>query len=353
MLDIIKELDEWISNGEEIALATVVGTWGSAPRPVGSRLAATRSGRFAGSVSGGCVEGAVIEASQEVLASGNPHLLTFGVADEQAWEVGLACGGTIQVFLEPFTALAPLYPALKELLESRKPAVLINLLAGPAELLNRKLLVSKSSSIQGDLEIPTKHEQLLSLARDHFRQGDSAIHQLGDDISLFIESFLPRPRLIIIGAVHLTQALLPMAQAAGFDTVVIDPRGTFAAPERFKQAGELIKAWPQETLPELNINKYDYVVVISHDPKLDDPALKISLRSNARYIGALGSRKTHKDRLKRLKEAGLPNEQLARIHAPIGLPLGGSSTGEVAVSIIAEILICKNDVEFHISNIST
>lgn len=353
MLDVIKELDEWISNGEEIALATVVSTWGSAPRPVGSRLAATRSGRFAGSVSGGCVEGAVIEASQEVLASGNPHLLTFGVADEQAWEVGLACGGTIQVFLEPFTALAPLYPALKELLESRKPAVLVNLLAGPAELFNRKLLISNTASIQGDLEIPTEHEQLLNLARDHFRQGNSAIHQLGDDISLFIESFLPRPRLIIIGAVHLTQALLPMAHAAGFDTVVIDPRGTFATPERFKQAGELIKAWPQETLPELNINKYDYVVVLSHDPKLDDPALKISMRSNARYIGALGSRKTHKDRLKRLKEAGLPNEQLARIHAPIGLPLGGRSTGEVAVSIIAEILICKNDVEFHISNIST
>ena len=353
MLDIIKELDEWISNGEEIALATVVSTWGSAPRPVGSRLAATRSGRFAGSVSGGCVEGAVIEASQEVLAAGNPQLLTFGVADEQAWEVGLACGGTIQVFIEPFTALAPLYTQLKELLDIRKPAVLINLLAGPAELLNRKLLFSNTSSILGDLEIPAEQSQLLSLARDHLRQGDSAIHQMGDDTSLFIESFLPQPRLIIIGAVHLTQALLPMAQAAGFDTVVIDPRGTFAAAERFKQAGELIKAWPQETLPELNLNKYDYVVVLSHDPKLDDPALKISLRSNARYIGALGSRKTHKDRLKRLKEAGLPNELLARIHAPIGLPLGGRSTGEVAVSIIAEILLCKNDVEFHISNIST
>jgi len=353
MLDVIKELDEWISNGEEIALATVVSTWGSAPRPVGSRLAATRSGRFAGSVSGGCVEGAVIEASQEVLAGGKPQLLTFGVADEQAWEIGLACGGTIQVFLEPFSSLAPLYPALKELLDNRKPAALVTLLAGPPEMVNRKLLVSNTSSILGDLEIPSTNEQLVSLARDHLRQGDSAIHQMGDDISLFIESFLPQPRLIIIGAVHLTQALLPMAQAAGFDTVVIDPRGTFAAAERFKQAGELIKAWPQETLPELKLNKYDYVVVLSHDPKLDDPALKISLVSNARYIGALGSRKTHKDRLKRLKEAGLPNEQLARIHAPIGLPLGGRSTGEVAVSIIAEILLCKNDVEFHISNIST
>ncbi len=353
MIDVIKELDEWISNGEEIALATVVNTWGSAPRPVGSRMAATHSGRFAGSVSGGCVEGAVIEASQEVLAAGKPQLLTFGVADEMAWEVGLACGGTIQVLLEPFTALAPLYPALKELLDSRNPAVLVNLLTGPPELFNHKLLISNTSSILGDLEIPSTQEQLLSLARDHLRQGDSAIHQLGDDISLFIESFPPPPRLIIIGAVHLTQALLPMAHAAGFDTVVVDPRGTFAAPERFEGAGQLIKAWPQETLPDLNLNKHDYVVVLSHDPKLDDPALKISLRSNARYIGALGSRKTHKDRLKRLKEAGLPNEQLARIHAPIGLPLGGRSTGEVAVSIIAEILLSKNDVEFHISKVTS
>ena len=352
MLDILKELDEWIHNGEEIALATVVSTWGSAPRPVGSRLAATRSGRFAGSVSGGCVEGAVIEASQEVLGTGKPQMVTFGVADEQAWEVGLACGGTIQVFLEPFTALAPLYTALKELLDSRKPAVLVNLLAGPAELLNRKLLVSNTTSILGDLEMPSTQEQLLNLAHTHLRQRDSAIHQLGDDISLFIESILPPPRLIIIGAVHLTQALLPMAHAAGFDTVVVDPRGAFAAAERFQESDMLIKEWPQQALPELELNQHDYVVVLSHDPKLDDPALQISLGSNVRYIGALGSRKTHKDRLKRLKEAGLSTEQLARIHAPIGLPLGGSSTGEVAVSIIAEILLCKNDVEFHISKIS-
>jgi len=352
MLDVIKELDEWIHNGEEIALATVVSTWGSAPRPVGSRLVATRSGRFAGSVSGGCVEGAVLEASQEVLAAGQPQLLTFGVADERAWEVGLACGGTIQVFLEPFTVLAPLYPALKELLNNRKPAVLINLLSGPAEFLNRKLLVSNISAVLGDLEITSTQEQLLSLAHTHLRQGDCAIHQMSGDISLFIESILPPPRLIIIGAVHLTQALLPMAQAAGFDTIVIDPRGAFVDAERFKQTAELVKAWPQEALPDLNLNKHDYVVVLSHDPKLDDPALQISLGSNVCYIGALGSRKTHKERLNRLKEAGLPNEQLARIHAPIGLPLGGRSTGEVAVSIIAEILLSKNDVEFHISTIS-
>jgi xanthine dehydrogenase accessory factor len=349
MLDIITELDEWIQSGEEIALATVVSTWGSAPRPVGSRLAVTRTGRFAGSVSGGCVEGAVIEASQEVLESGKPQLLTFGVADEQAWEVGLACGGTIQVFIEPYNALSALYPTLKETLDNRKPAALVHLLSGPGDSLNHKLLLSNSSTIHGDLQLPVAQQQLLELARAQLRKGESIVQQLEDDISLFIETFLPRPRIIIVGAVHITQSLLPMAHAAGFETIVIDPRGAFATEERFKQAGTLLKAWPQEALPDLQLGKYDYIVVLSHDPKLDDPALKIALSSSAGYIGALGSRHTHKDRLNRLKEFGLSNEQLARIHAPIGLPLGGRSTGEVAVSILAEILLTKNGIEFHVT----
>jgi xanthine dehydrogenase accessory factor len=143
-----------------------------------------------------------------------------------------------------------------------------------------------------------------------------------------------------------------MARVAGFETVVIDPRGAFTTTERFQGANKLIKDWPQHVLPELDLGRHDFIVVLSHDPKLDDPALQVSLSSNARYIGALGSRRTHIDRLKRLKEFGLSDEQLARIHAPIGLPLGGRSTGEIAVSIMAEILLSKNDVEFHISNTS-
>ena len=353
MLDVINELDKWAENGEEIAISTVVSTWGSAPRPVGSKMVTTRSGLIAGSVSGGCVEGAVIEASEEIFTSGQPKLLTFGVADEQAWEVGLACGGTIQVFLEPFSALKSVYPSLRSHLNGRKPITLTSLLKGDTDLINKKLLVLGDGSTQGDLHIPEGQDTLLQVSLSHLRKGESGNYQLEDGTLLFFETIPPTPRLIIIGAVHITQSLVPMANAAGFETVVIDPRGVFATSERFHDANQLIKEWPQKTLPELDLDRHDYIVVLSHDPKLDDPALQVSLNSNARYIGALGSRRTHKDRLNRLRDLGLSDEQLARIHAPIGLPLGGGSTGEVAVSIMAEILLSKNNVEYHISNTSS
>ena len=325
MLDVIKELDEWIHNGEEIALATVVSTWGSAPRPVGSKMVTTRSGHLAGSVSGGCVEGAVIEASENIFATGQPQLLNFGIADEQAWEVGLACGGTIQIFLEPFTALEQVYPTLNEHLASRTPVALISVLKGIPGLLNRKLLVDSDANALGNLEIPGYHDYILQQATSQLSKGESIIQQLEDGTTLFFEFFPPIPRLIIVGAVHIAQSLAPMARVAGFETVVIDPRGAFATTERFQGANKLIKEWPQHVLPELDLGRQDFIVVLSHDPKLDDPALQVSLSSNARYIGALGSRRTHTDRLKRLQEFGLSDEQLARIHAPIGLPLGGRS----------------------------
>ena len=216
MFDIINELDQWAENGEEIAIATVVSTWGSAPRPVGAKLVMTRSGRIAGSVSGGCVEGAVIEASEEIFTSGEPELLTFGVADEQAWEVGLACGGTIQVFLEPFSALKAVYPSLRSLLNDRKPVTLTSVLKGDTDLINKKLLVLGDGSTRGDLHLLDAQDTLLQMSLSHLRKGESGNYQLEDGTLLFFETIPPTPRLIIIGAVHITQSLVPMANAAGF-----------------------------------------------------------------------------------------------------------------------------------------
>lgn len=349
MLDVLESLETWRQGGEEIAIATVVSTWGSAPRPVGSKMVTTRSGGIAGSVSGGCVEGAVIAASGEVFQSCQPQLLTFGVADEEAWEVGLACGGTIQVFLEPFSSLNLVYETLKQRLETRNPAVLISVLEGTSERLNRKMILSPDGKIEGDLDIPDQRERITREGLKLLGKNESSVFSLEGGTTLFFETFSPVPRMIIIGAVHIAQSLVSIASTLGFDTIVIDPRGAFNTRERFTQATELIKDWPQHALPGLGLDKSDYLVVVTHDPKLDDPALEITLRSKAGYVGALGSRRTSRNRLERLREKGLTSEQLDRLHAPIGLPLGGRSAGEIAVSIIAEILLCKNNIQYQVS----
>ncbi len=342
MQDVIDNLDAWREQGEQIAIATVVETWGSSPRPAGAKMAVTLGERVAGSVSAGCVEGAVIQESQAVIRSGAPRLLTYGVADETAWEVGLACGGTIKVWVEPFSDYDAVYETLKTCLRSRTPCVVVDPLEGPPEALNRKLILNPEGPLAGDLDLGGQQQALIAGALEQLARGKSGSFRLDAHTLLFADVHLPNPRLIVVGAVHIAEILVPMAGLAGFDTVVIDPRGAFATAERFPGAGELVKAWPHKVLPEYGLDVSTFLVLLTHDPKIDDPALKVALPSGARYVGALGSRRTNQRRIERLLADGVSEAELARLHAPIGLPLGGRSPAEIAVSILAEIVQAKN-----------
>ena len=343
MRDVIDKLDIWRESDQEFAITTVVETWGSAPRPVGSKMVATKEGGIAGSVSAGCVEGAVIEESIEVINDGKPRLIEFGVADDSAWEVGLACGGTIKVFIEPGWALDSIYEPLKEHLISREPFAIVTLLEGADENINQKILVKLNGDVIGDLSLSEQTgfhvNDVLSLLDD----GKSTSMELKDGTRIFIEAHPLPSKLIIIGAVHLAENLITIANSVGFDTILIDPRQAFASRERFPHVKELMLEWPEQAMSNIVLDKSAYIAVLTHDPKLDDPALQMALKSNARYVGALGSRRTNQKRLERLREAGLSEDLLSKLHAPIGLDLGGYSQGEIAISIMAEIVKVKNE----------
>jgi len=343
MRDVLDSLETWHQNNEEIAVATVVKTWGSAPRPIGSKLVLTRSGGIAGSVSGGCVEGAVINKGISVLDTGKPSLLTFQVADEEAWDVGLPCGGTIQVFVEPFSAIDGIYGSLKQHLENRQPIAVVSTLKGPPECINRKLIVLEDGRIEGDLIIPAQSNLIVSTALERLEKETGGILDL-KEASLFIEVYPSIPRLIIVGAVHIAEKLVSIAHTVGFDTIVVDPRRAFLTRERFPHASEMVPEWPSKALPEMVLDNSAYIVVLSHDPKLDDPALQVALRSKARYVGAIGSRRTNQKRVERLRALGLTDERIARLHAPIGLDIRARLPGEIALSIMTEVIQVRNSV---------
>ena len=343
MRDVIDKLDRWRQGKENLAVTTVVETWGSAPRPVGSKMVTTVEGNIAGSVSAGCVEGAVIQESEGVMKSSQPRLIEFGVADETAWEVGLACGGKIKVFIEPGWSLDSIYEDLRSDLYGAVPFVTLTYLEGPSELINKKLLIKADGTRVGNLSIPEGSQSVFDKALEFLKNEKSGTVSLPDGSMIFIESHPLPPKLIIIGAVHLAEPLITMASTVGFETILIDPREAFATNERFPHVNKLIQEWPQDVLKNLSLDKSAYVVVLTHDPKLDDPALLIALESQARYIGALGSRRTNQKRMKRLLKAGISEDQLSRLHAPIGLDLGGRSSSEIALSIMAEIIKVRND----------
>jgi xanthine dehydrogenase accessory factor len=316
----------WRAEGRDVALATVIQTWGSAPQPVGSQLAIDGQGNFIGSVSGGCVEGEVIAEAAEVLLSAKPKTLEFGVEDGAAWKVGLACGGTIRVFLEPLEGasgaadLSPLQQLASDI-EARHAAVLVTDLATGARRL-----------VHGPAELGP---DLAPAVEDAFGRDRSLLLEGGRG-EIFINVFNPTIRLVMVGAVHVAQALLPMARVLGYDSVVADPRAAFASKERFGDVA-LLQDWPDEALSLIGIDPRTAVVVLSHDAKIDDAALIAALRSEAFYIGALGSRKSHAARVERLRQAGVADADIARIRAPIGLDIGAIGPAEIALSIIAEI----------------
>lgn len=341
MKDVLPIIEEWQREGETIAVATVVRVIGSAPRLEGAKMLVSGSGKMAGSVSGGCVEGAVFEEALKVIKKQRPKLLHFGIPDEEAWGVGLACGGMIDVFVEP---LGP-YETLKQCIVEDRPAAVATIIRA-AEGTGRKLLVFGEGGHQGSLGNPHLDEQVirdaLSLLRTETSQTRSyPVDGRTEPAEIFIDVYPASPKLVIFGAVHIAIPLVKFAKELGFRTTVVDARSVFATPERFAHADELVIAWPEEALAGPRIDSSTHVVVLTHDEKLDDPAIKLALESPARYIGALGSRKTHARRIARLKAEGISDQQLARIHAPIGLEIGARSPEEVAISIIAEMVAAK------------
>jgi xanthine dehydrogenase accessory factor len=302
---------EWHKAGRGACLATVIETWGSAPRRVGSQLAISGDGEIAGSVSGGCVEGAVIVEALEALEDGTMRELEFGVSDADAFAVGLACGGTIRVLVEPLGAVLPV-DLMEELVAARAArdpvAVVADLDAG-----SRRLARSG-------------FETRFRMDRAGFEEGSRT----------FVTIHNPPLRLVVVGAVHIAQALVPMARIAGYDPILIDPRETFGSEARFP--GEtILNEWPDEAVETAGLDSRTALVLLTHDPKLDDPALMRALRSGCFYIGALGSTRTHAKRVSRLEEAGFTEAEIARIHGPIGLDIGAAGPAEIAVSIMGEM----------------
>lgn len=347
MREVWEDLKKWRAAGQPAALATVVKVNGSVLRQQGAKMAVCANGRISGSVTGGCVEGAVFEEGQAALKSGKPRLVTFGGPDATEWDVGLVCGGSIQVFIEsmaaePWQAIAPV---LDECLEGRQAAVLAVVVAG--EGLGRRVALLSSGRQYGDLGDAALNRYV---AESFLAGGGGQGPQLvtlpaaGGETSLYIEYLLPRPRLIIVGAVHLAIPLAALAKTMNFRTIVIDARSAFATPERFPDVDELIVEWPGDALAKLELDPSACVVCLSHDPKLDNPALAAALNSPAGYIGALGSRRAHAKRLDDLREAGLDEQNLRRIHAPIGLDLGARQPEEIALAILAEIVAERRKV---------
>ncbi|MDX1782185.1 MAG: XdhC family protein [Thalassovita sp.] len=301
---------DWHRTGKGAVLATVVQTWGSAPRRVGSQLAISGVGDIEGSVSGGCVEGAVVVEAIEALEDGEARILEFGVSDGDAFAVGLACGGTIRVLVEPIGAVMP-EDMLAELVEARGKRVPIAYVVD-TESWDRALTRDG-------------HE-------DRFRMDRSGFEENG---KTFVAIHNPPLRMLVVGAVHIAQALVPMARILGYDPVLIDPRESFGSEARFP--GEtILNDWPDEGVKALGLDSRTALILLTHDPKLDDPALEQAMDSGVFYIGALGSTRTHAKRVERLQDKGVSEAQIARIHGPVGLDIGSASPAEIALSILAD-----------------
>ena len=314
MKELAKDLERWHERGEKVALATVVSARRSAPRPLGSKLAVSESGELAGSVSGGCVEGDVFGQAREVLAGLEPRLLQYGISDELAFSVGLPCGGDIEVFVA-----------------EEDPAVSARLL----EAIERGERATHAVAIRG-----TRIGEQAVIVEGAEGIGDPRLAELPED-EVFIQRFGPPPRLIVVGAVDTAEALCAVATLIGWRTVVVDARATFATPERLPSAGEIVLGWPDDAFAQLQLDRDDAVVVLTHDETFDQPALKGALESGAFYVGALGSRRTQAKRLEKLRESGVDEAALERIAGPCGLDVGAESPAETALSILTEIMAVR------------
>ena len=305
MRDVLDAVERWRAEGKAVAVATVVATRRSAPRPLGSKLAVSESGELAGSVSGGCVESDVATQAAEILTGGRPRLVSYGIADEDAWEVGLPCGGEIDVFVERLEG----------------------------ELPDPEVAQTAFTVVDGE----RAGEHWLSTNGEVTRTG---LHEI-DGERVFAEVLGPPPLLLVFGAVDLAEALCRAAKGLGWRTIVTDARARFATRERIPSAGELVVAWPEEALERFPPDDRTAVVVLTHEERWDVPALVGALATDAFYVGAIGSRRTQERRRERLVEEGVPAEQLERLSGPAGLDLGAATPGETALSILAEILAIR------------
>jgi xanthine dehydrogenase accessory factor len=370
MRDIARDLSSWSESGKRFAVATIVRTWNSAPRRPGASMAVAEDGEVVGSVSGGCVEGAVYELAREVLDSGEPAVVSYGVSDDDALAVGLTCGGTMQILVRPagaghFGGL----PRVLEAIAAGHPVAVATPLrkAASAEAEDEmdtpiaigsprsdgaddpasasSELVITSTDVEGtfgdavlDAAVTDRVRELLALGLTAVISVEQPGSEPSDRIDLFVESFAPPPRLLVFGAIDFASSVARIGKFLGYHVTVCDARPVFATRSRFPDADELVVSWPHRYLENTAVDENTVICVLTHDPKFDLPLLELALRSPARYIGAMGSRRTHDDRIRRLREAGLRETDLARLASPIGLDLGAETPEETAVAIMAELI---------------
>lgn len=354
MKELLETLAGWRAEGldteRDVGRAVVVRTFGSAPRPEGAVLLLAREGRIAGSVSGGCVEGAAAEEIDRARADGVVRVIRYGISDEQAWDVGLACGGTIDVLVEPTLPARVVEAAVAAgMVGARGSAVVTPLPAdspppvfgahepGPGAPPEALLVVHGDGRLEGTLGSREADSALIAGALDALRRGTSSTLSMAGR-QFFVEAFPVRPRLVIVGAVEVARSLVRLARELGFETVVVDGRTAFATAERFPDVDRLVVGWPDEVADEIGLGPDDAVAVLSHDVKFDEPAIIEAVRRGCRYIGAVGSRTTQTDRRERLRAAGVGDDDLARLRGPVGLDLGGRAPAETALAILAEIV---------------
>jgi len=353
MRELLETLDTWRADPgarPTIGRAVVVRTFGSAPRPEGAVLLYADDGRIAGSVSGGCVEGAAAEEIDRARSTGRERVIRYGISDEQAWDVGLACGGTIDVLVQPQVPAPVLEAARASLGAGGRGAAVVTPLPGdspPADFgahepgegatPEPELIVHEDGRLDGTLGRPEMDATLVEGALEALRRGTSRTLDIGER-SYFVEAFPVRPRLVVVGAVEVARSLVRLAAELGYETVVVDGRASFATKERFPDVDQLVVGWPDEIADEIGLGQNDAVAVLTHDVKFDEPAIVESLRRHCRYVGAVGSRKTQADRRARLRDAGVTDDELADLRGPIGLDLGGRNPAETALAILAEIV---------------
>jgi xanthine dehydrogenase accessory factor len=345
MKDILDQVEAWLAAGKRVALATVIATERSAPHDPGAAMAVSEQGEAAGSVSGGCVEGAVVEEALEVIERGQPKRLSYGIADELALTVGLTCGGTIHVFVEPLS-WRPLFERLAETIRAERPAALVTEIEGPQP--GTRLLVGPDR-VQGTLAPPPLQERVVAETRSLLAAGLTARRAYGRqgearrrEVEVFVRSFAPPAHLYVFGATDFARAMARMGKFLGYRVTVCDARSTFVTRARFPEADELVVRWPDEFLAEAPVDERTVICILTHDPKFDVPLLQAALRTPAAYIGAMGSRRTDLDRTRRLRELGLSEAELARIRGPIGLDIGARTPEEVAVAIAGEIIALRH-----------
>jgi xanthine dehydrogenase accessory factor len=370
--DILNKVTKWWEAGETFGLATVVRTYRSAPRDPGAALAVSPDGEVTGSVSGGCVEGAVYELSMDVSQTGSPVLQTYGVSDDDAFAVGLTCGGILDIFVEPVDQAR--FPELGDIaaaVERGEPVAVATVIGGPGQVGARRVIWGRpapdqtgtdhtavgqtgseesdggwhvgasgtlGSGARLDAAVDDDVRGMLAQGLTGIRRYGAHGERRGDELSVFVNAFAPPPRMLVFGAIDFAAAVARVGKFLGYHVTVCDARQVFATKSRFPDADEVIVEWPHRFLAGTSIDSRTVICVLTHDPKFDVPLLEVALRTPAGYIGAMGSRRTHEDRIERLREVGLTEAELARLRSPIGLDLGARTPEETAVSIAAELI---------------